>query len=69
MAGEKQDTENASENATTEFMTSAHEALKALKDIACKVDPKGCDGPWCTARKKILEVFAARTRGEKASAK
>ena len=44
------------------FMTSALEALQSLKEVKCKMDPKGCDGPWCAARKKILAVFASRPK-------
>lgn len=32
-------------------------ALLELEAVQCKIDPKGCDGQWCTARAKVLEAF------------
>jgi len=43
-------------------MTNAQkEALEALEAIECQMAEKGstCKGPWCSARKKVLESFTS----------
>lgn len=34
------------------------EALEALMDVECKIDPDGCEeGHWCQARQQVVEAF------------
>lgn len=33
-------------------------ALEALRDVTCKQDSRGCNGPWCHARKLVLVAFS-----------
>ena len=42
---------------TEEEIVSQEEAIEALMAIPCKIDLKGCDGPWCSARAAIAKVF------------
>lgn len=32
-------------------------ACRKLESIRCQVNPKGCKGPWCAAKTKILAAL------------
>jgi len=40
-----------------EEIISQEDAILALMAIPCKINPKGCDGPWCLARAAIAKAF------------
>lgn len=36
------------------------EAAIAVARVTCKIDSEGCDGPWCSAQRKLRAALAAR---------